>query len=133
MTKIKLSQLLQISLSSVAILLSSTALYGLWQQQYQVAEPQDWEQRQQRNAELISRLEYGKSNLEIMDQLGSADFTEAHTDQDGNQWLLLRYRTQHRRSDGLTSHDETTPLLFKNGKLVEWGQSASGKFAITRL
>ncbi|WP_298439901.1 DUF3192 domain-containing protein [uncultured Ferrimonas sp.] len=120
-----------VSFALLALLLLSL-LYGIWRQQQPTPEPLDWLQLQQRNAALIAQLQYGKGNLDILDKLGSADFTDAHTDQLGQQWLLLRYRTHHRSNDGFTSLDETTPLLFKNGKLVEWGETAAAKFAISR-
>ena len=55
------------------------------------------------------------------DRLGTPADSEAFT-RDGEEVRVLFYRTQHRHSDGETSRDETTPLVFRSGELVGWGQ-----------
>jgi hypothetical protein len=37
---------------------------------------------------------------------------------------VLLYRTRLVREDGRTTRDETTPLVFVDGELVGWGESA---------
>ena len=49
----------------------------------------------------------------------SAD-SEAFMD-DGEEVRVLFYRTNHKHSDGETTRDETTPLVFRNDQLVGWG------------
>lgn len=39
----------------------------------------------------------------------------------GRRHRVLFFRTQHRHSDGETSRDETTPLVFRNDTLIGWG------------
>jgi hypothetical protein len=33
----------------------------------------------------------------------------------------LFYRTQRKHSDGETTRDETTPLVFRDNRLIGWG------------
>ena len=86
----------------------------------------DWEETQQDNREVISDLELysGLSNVRL--KLGAPNFSEAFT-HSGDQYRVLYYRTQHRHSDGDTTKDETTPLVFKNDKLIGWGNDALAK------
>jgi outer membrane protein assembly factor BamE (lipoprotein component of BamABCDE complex) len=81
----------------------------------------DWKDEQNRNRELISQLEIGEQRLEVMDRLGSPNFSEAYT-RDDDEYRVLFYRTQRRHSDGDTTKDETTPLIFRNNILIGWGQ-----------
>jgi hypothetical protein len=37
---------------------------------------------------------------------------------------VLFYRTHRRDGDGVTTKDECTPLVFKNGLLIGWGDAA---------
>ncbi|HBO12182.1 MAG TPA: hypothetical protein DD491_05290, partial [Halieaceae bacterium] len=55
------------------------------------------------------------------DRLGTPADSEAFT-RDGEEFRVLFYRTRHRHSDGETSRDETTPVVFRNDELVGWGQ-----------
>ncbi len=57
------------------------------------------------------------------DYLGSPDLTYAKRNKD-QVWQIVFYRTQHQTSDGITTMDECTGLLFKNGELFLWGPSA---------
>ena len=51
------------------------------------------------------------------------DFSEAFT-VDGASYRALVYRTQPVTRDGVTTRDETTPLVFRNGELTGWGETA---------
>jgi len=51
------------------------------------------------------------------------DFNELFEKQDGT-YRVLYYRTQKTMGDGITTKDECTPLVFRNGELVGWGDSA---------
>ena len=82
-----------------------------------------WKDRQKSNLSVISQLEINDTRQSILEQLGAPDFSEAFT-KDGDNYRVLFYRTQHEHSDGETSKDETTPLVFKNDQLIGWGHDA---------
>ena len=86
----------------------------------------DWEQTQQDNREVISDLVLNSALKNVRLKLGAPNFSEAFTHSD-EQYRVLYYRTQHRHSDGDTTKDETTPLVFKNDKLIGWGNDALAK------
>lgn len=81
----------------------------------------DWMEEQRRNSERISQLDIGMQRMDVMDRLGSPNFSEAYT-RDDDEYRVLFYRTQRRHSDGETTRDETTPLIFRNNVLIGWGQ-----------
>lgn len=81
-----------------------------------------WRQEQRINRTAISRLEIGSPRSVVIAELGSPDDSEAFN-RDGEEIRVLFYRTQHRHSDGDTTRDETTPLVFENGLLVGWGDA----------
>lgn len=82
----------------------------------------DWRERQEHNRHEIARLEIGMSREEVRDRLGRPDISEAFT-REGADYRILYYRTQHNRSDGKTTRDETTPLVFRDGRLEGWGET----------
>ena len=82
-----------------------------------------WQERQRENKRIISQLEIKDSRQSILEQLGAPDFSEAFSKGNDN-YRILFYRTQRQHSDGETSRDETTPLVFKNDKLIGWGVDA---------
>jgi hypothetical protein len=81
-----------------------------------------WQHEQDNNREAIAGLNLGESVAVIRERLGKPEYSEAFT-RDGHQYLVLRYRTHHRHSDGETTQDETTPLVFEDELLVGWGES----------
>jgi outer membrane protein assembly factor BamE (lipoprotein component of BamABCDE complex) len=81
----------------------------------------DWKDEQRDNRQAISELEIGLARNQVVGQLGTPNFSEAFT-RDGDEFRVLSYRTRHRHSDGETTRDETTPLVFKNDKLIGWGE-----------
>ena len=83
----------------------------------------DWRQVEADNRDIISTLSLGSDVEQIREILGSPQYSESFDGKDG-QYLVLRYRTQHRHSDGETSLDETTPLVFRDGRLIGWGETA---------
>lgn len=82
----------------------------------------DWRERQENNRDEIARLEIGMSLAEVRERLGRPDITEAFM-RDGTEFRIYHYRTQHRRGDGKTTRDETTPLVFRDGRLEGWGDT----------
>jgi outer membrane protein assembly factor BamE (lipoprotein component of BamABCDE complex) len=82
-----------------------------------------WQKRQIENKRVISQLELNDSRTQIIEQLGAPDFSEAFS-KGKEQYRILFYRTQRQHSDGETSKDETTPLVFKNDLLIGWGEDA---------
>jgi hypothetical protein len=86
-----------------------------------------WKDREEYNKVQISKLELGANRQEILTLLGSPDITEAKRTSNGNLQVMF-YRTQHRQSDGITTEDECTPLLFEDEKLIAWGDSAYQRY-----
>ncbi len=82
-----------------------------------------WEERQKENREQISRLKVGSSIASVKGKMGTPDFDELVV-KDGKEHRLLYYRTQRAKGDGVTTKDECTPILFVNGELAGFGDSA---------
>jgi outer membrane protein assembly factor BamE (lipoprotein component of BamABCDE complex) len=87
------------------------------------AQDMDWKDREAYNKVQISKLELGLQKKQILELLGSPDITEAKRN-DSKELQVMFYRTQHKKSDGITTEDECTALLFENNELVAWGDSA---------
>ncbi len=79
-----------------------------------------WQAQQDLNRSTIHAAALGSSIEDIRGRLGEADFTEAFVRNDG-EYRVLFYRTHHMRSDGKTTRDETTPVIFRDGALVGFG------------
>lgn len=82
--------------------------------------------KESRNRDAISRLALGTPLDQIFEQLGEPDFAEAMT-VGGREMRVLRYRTHRARADGDTTRDETTPLVFSDGKLTGIGEAAAAQ------
>ncbi|PTA49651.1 hypothetical protein C9I43_03455 [Shewanella morhuae] len=80
-----------------------------------------WEDRQAYNSQKISDLVLGQNIASVKTLLGKADFSEAKRLKE-TQLQVLFYRTHHEKSDGVTTKEECTPLIFENGQLIAWGQ-----------
>lgn len=80
-----------------------------------------WEDREAYNKQFIAKLQLDQFTFEqAIEQLGSPDITEAKKVLD-DKFQVMFYRTQHVKSDGITTQDECTFLLFINGALKEIG------------
>jgi hypothetical protein len=80
-----------------------------------------WEDREAYNRQFIAKLQLEQFTFEqAITQLGSPDITEARKIKD-DKFQVMFYRTQHVKSDGITTQDECTFLLFVNGALKEIG------------
>ncbi|MFK3863227.1 DUF3192 domain-containing protein [Pseudoalteromonas rhizosphaerae] len=88
-----------------------------------------WQDREAFNKRYIAKLSVETpTNLStVLEYLGSPDLTFAKRDKE-EVWQIIFYRTQHIKSDGITTMDECTGLLFKNGELILWGPSAFDAF-----
>lgn len=80
-----------------------------------------WEDREAYNRQFIAKLQIEQFTFEqALKELGSPDITEARKVAD-DSFQVMFYRTQHVKSDGITTQDECTFLLFVNGVLKEIG------------
>ncbi|MBL4682604.1 MAG: DUF3192 domain-containing protein [Pseudomonadales bacterium] len=87
---------------------------------------QGWKSRQEKNMRYINRLDLGTSIALIESDLGTPDFSDSFQ-RNGEVFQVIYYRTHHKESDGNTSRDETTPLVFIDKVLVGWGALAIEK------
>ncbi|CAM4341901.1 DUF3192 domain-containing protein [Pseudoalteromonas ostreae] len=88
-----------------------------------------WQDREAFNKRYIAKLSIATpTNLNtVLEYLGSPDLTFAKRDKE-EVWQIIFYRTQHIKSDGITTMDECTGLLFRNGQLIFWGPNALDAF-----
>ena len=82
-----------------------------------------WEDREYKNRKRISSLDLDMTIERVKDKMGVPDFNELYK-QDGDNVQVLFYRTQRIEGDGVTTKDECTPLVFKDGLLIGWGENA---------
>lgn len=117
----------------VARILIALAIYGMFVAlvvNFYDDSPSDmeWGDRESYNKQYIGKLTLEKFNFEqAIEELGGPDITEAKK-VDGNSFQVMFYRTQHVKSDGFTTQDECTALLFKNGSLIAIGKPAYEQF-----
>ncbi|RUO25399.1 hypothetical protein CWE09_01295 [Aliidiomarina minuta] len=81
----------------------------------------DWQKLEQSNRKQIAALDTGESLAQVLDKMGTPDFDERLTKGD-TDYRALFYRTHRVKSDGQTTRDECTPLVFENGTLIGWGE-----------
>lgn len=87
-----------------------------------------WEDREDYNRQFITKLELEKFDFNsAIEQLGSPDITEAKIVNE-KSYQVSFYRTKHVKSDGITTQDECTALLFTNGILTAIGNTAYQQF-----
>jgi hypothetical protein len=80
-----------------------------------------WNDREAYNRQFIAKIKLDNFTFDqALKDLGSPDITEART-VDEVYYQVMFYRTQHVKSDGITTQDECTFLLFVNGMLKEIG------------
>jgi len=83
----------------------------------------EWRKTQRENLAQINQFEPGMAFNTVISRLGNPDFTEFLV-KEGEQVQVLFYRTQHKSSDGKTTKEECTPLVFINNQLHGWGDKA---------
>lgn len=89
-------------------------------------EHEKWQGRQDRTLKMINNLDLGRDLGSIESEFGLPDFTDSFM-RSGEAIRVLHYRTHHSHSDGKTTRDETTPLVFIDDQLVGWGEMAIEK------
>ncbi len=91
-----------------------------------------WEDRESFNNRYLAKLSIDErlSIDTVINNIGAPDLTFAKT-ADNDKLQILYYRTQHVKSDGITTLDECTGLLFRNDILIAWGPGAATAFAST--
>lgn len=82
-----------------------------------------WERTHEKNRKAIANMERGKQYQAVIDKLGTPSFSEL-LKHDGDEYRVLYYATNSIHSDGKTTKDECTPLLFKDNQLAGWGEHA---------
>ncbi|NQY62657.1 MAG: DUF3192 domain-containing protein [Alteromonadaceae bacterium] len=88
----------------------------------------EWRDRENYNSQFIGKLKLEELTFEqAITELGSPDITEAKKVKKTNYQVMF-YRTQHVKSDGITTQDECTALLFKNDILNGIGNTAYEQF-----
>lgn len=79
-----------------------------------------WQEREALNRSVIPTLALGTPFEEVKRELGEPEFTEAFSTDDG-EYRALFYRTHRWKGDGITTREETTPVVFRNGALAGIG------------
>ncbi|MFT5452663.1 MAG: hypothetical protein ACI9N9_002157 [Enterobacterales bacterium] len=97
-------------------------------------EARSWDDREGINRSYIAGLSLDEnlSKKMIIEKLGTPDLSESKQAENGSVSVLF-YRTQHIKSDGITTTDECTAMLFENNQLIAWGQSAYQQYKDEQL
>lgn len=83
-----------------------------------------WKQEQDANRKGLRTLSVGMQQEEVTEVMqGPPDLTEAFQEGESESFEVWYYYTNRRRADGNRTKDEMTPLVFRDGKLVGWGDS----------
>jgi hypothetical protein len=118
--KVKIMVLLLAGLALYAALTSSVLLFYK-----DDPEQMNWQDRESFNAKYIYKLDLTKTIArdQVIDYLGGPDITEAKRQQQ-QIYQVLYYRTHRTKTDGITTKDECTAILFKNQQLIAIGETA---------
>lgn len=89
----------------------------------------NWQDREAFNTKYIYKLDLTKaiSRNQVINFLGGPDITEAKKHQQ-QVFQVLYYRTHRTKTDGITTKDECTAILFKNQQLIAIGETAVEQF-----
>ena len=84
-----------------------------------------WNDREAYNHKYISQLDTqtALTQQQLIEKLGGPDITEAEL-VGNNTYQLMYYRTKRDISDGITTKQECTVLLFKNQQLIAVSEKA---------
>jgi hypothetical protein len=112
--KMALAALLAVGLSGCVINVQDTDEDSEYQKTRKV---------QQSNAAYINNLKLGATLPSVRASLGQPDFVETLR-KDPAVYEVLFFRTHRIHSDGETTKDECTPLVFRDGVLIGFGDKA---------
>ncbi|RUO32050.1 hypothetical protein CWE12_03420 [Aliidiomarina sedimenti] len=82
----------------------------------------DWERQESRNRQALNELHTQQPMAEVIERMGNPDFDEQLRIGE-RSYRVLYYRTQRVESDGMTTKDECTPIVFERGELYGWGEN----------
>ncbi|WP_025819952.1 DUF3192 domain-containing protein [Shewanella marina] len=84
---------------------------------------------ERQNKQHITQLNMGMTQEQVQLLMGKPELTEAYNKK-GQAMKILFYRTQWQHGDGQTTKDECTALIFENGNLMGWGDTAYQQMAM---
>lgn len=114
---------LMIAITAVALLLTSGCVLSIGGDDHGTNSTHEIRKQELRAREYIASLSLGTPSSAVLTNLGVPDFTDIFASEDG-EYRILRYRTHRTTSDGDTTRDETTPLVFLSGRLTGVGEEA---------
>ncbi|CAM4095717.1 DUF3192 domain-containing protein [Pseudoalteromonas byunsanensis] len=88
-----------------------------------VSEHNNWEKTQRNNRQKISQLNIGTDYQSVLNSFNTPDFTEL-VKKGNTVYQVLYFATNSKHSDGKVTKDECTPLVFKDAKLIGFGETA---------
>lgn len=91
--------------------------------QWATSSTSSWQKSHKQNRDKIANLQLSQSYQVVLNTMGTPNFSEFVT-KDNINYQVLFYATHSIHSDGKMTKDECTPLVFKNGELVGWGEAA---------
>ncbi|WP_333606554.1 DUF3192 domain-containing protein [Arsukibacterium sp.] len=118
--KVKLANVV---VAAIVVVSLSGCVVAIGDKELRSSSDEQWRKTQNFNQQQINQFSPGLSVDEVRALLGTPDFVESF-EKDGKTVLVLFYRTHHVKSDGVTSKDECTPLVFKHNLLSGWGDKA---------
>jgi len=79
-----------------------------------------WQQYHENNRSKIANLNLGTEYQSVLTEFGTPEFSEV-MNKNNNEYRVYFYATSH---DGDMSKKACTPVVFKNGILEGWGETA---------
>ena len=107
-------------LSGCIVAVSDDGVEHGWASEYNSG---NWQSQHKENRQTIAKLDLGDDYNQVLAQFPTPDFTEL-VKKDEAVYKVIYIATNSKHSDGKVTKDECTPLVFKDGKLIGFGQSA---------
>ena len=82
-----------------------------------------WEKTFEKNRKAIANMQISEDYQTVINKLGTPNFSEL-VRLDETEYRVLYYATNSIHSDGKVTKDECTPVVFKDQKLMGWGDFA---------